>query len=106
MRILRMALVWSLIASLPAVAETGADHSYRPPRGFVPDAATAIRIAVAVWEPIYGRAKIAGEKPYKASLINGVWVVEGSLAPESLGGVARAEISKEDGRIIRVTHGQ
>jgi hypothetical protein len=30
-------------------------HNYKPAQGYVPDAATAIKIAVAVWEPIYGQ---------------------------------------------------
>jgi len=81
-------------------------HNYKPSQGYVPDQATAIRIALAVWEPIYGRAEIAGEAPYKAELIGGVWVVEGNLPAGMLGGVALAEIAKDDGKIIRVSHGK
>jgi len=33
--------------------------SYIPPNGFVPDAATAGRIAEAIWIPIYGEQHIA-----------------------------------------------
>jgi hypothetical protein len=84
-----------------------AQSNYKPPQGYVPDAETAINIAVAVWEPIYGRDKIAEEKPYKAKLRNGVWVIEGSLpAGHNVGGVALAEISKEDGRVLKVIHGK
>ncbi len=85
-------------------------HSAKPKDGFVPDAKTAIKIAVAVWEPIYGEAQIAGEKPYSARLdTNGVWTVESSLPRGVLGspvkgGVAVAEIAKSDGRILRVSH--
>src|SRR5437764_401937 len=65
------------------------------------------RIAVAIWEPIYGEDKIASEKPYQARLdTKGVWVVEGSLPKGWLGGVAIAEIAKDDGRILRVSHGK
>ena len=89
------------------VAQT---QKYGPPKeGFVPDAKTAIRIAVAVWEPIYGKAQIAGEKPYSARLdTNGVWTVEGSLPKgfDGKGGVAVAEIAKSDGRILGVGHGK
>jgi hypothetical protein len=42
--------------------------------GYVPDAVTAIKIAVAVWEPIYGAEHIATE------LNNGVWIVAGFVA--------------------------
>jgi hypothetical protein len=81
-------------------------HNYRPSEGYVPDAVTAIKIAVAVWEPIYGREQIAAEKPYKAILQDGVWIVEGSLPRGMAGGVAVAEISKYDGKILRVSHGK
>jgi len=79
-------------------------HNFRPPSGYVPDAATAIKIAIAVWEPIYGAKLIASEKPHDATLQKGVWTVRGSLPKNTPGGVAIAELSKEDGRIIRVSH--
>jgi hypothetical protein len=78
-----------------------------PKDGFVPDAKTAIKIAVAVWEPIYGEAAIAKEKPYRAKLLtNTVWKVEGSLPAgiDVMGGVATAFISKSDGKILDVYH--
>jgi hypothetical protein len=78
---------------------------FAPPNGFVPNEATAIRIAVAVWEPIYGIAQIAAQKPYRARLEKGVWVVEGTLHSD-LGGVAIAEIAKSDARVLRVGHGR
>lgn len=55
-----------------AIAAGGAasesSESYIPPQGFVPDAATASRIAEAVWIPIYGEKHIAAEKPFKVTL--------------------------------------
>jgi NTF2 fold immunity protein len=72
----------------------------------VPDETTAIKIAVAVWEPVYGKEKIAEQAPYKAALKNGVWLVTGSLPARTLGGVAIAEINKEDGMVLRVSHGK
>jgi hypothetical protein len=89
-------------------AEGEAKHTYKPREGYVPDAETAIAIAVAVWNPIYGKDKIEKEKPYKATLSKGVWTVEGSLPMPGrmVGGVAVAEIAKEDGKILRVSHGK
>ena len=81
-----------------------AKQSYIPRKGFVPDSATAVRIAVAVWCPIYGANQIASEQPFVATLHDGVWTVTGSLPPESVGGVAWAEIAKADARIIRAGH--
>jgi hypothetical protein len=70
---------------------------YMPPEGFVPDEETAIKIAEAVWLPIYGRS-VLGQKPYKATLIDGKnWLVVGTE-----GKVAFAEIDKYSGEILRV----
>ena len=107
-------LVTSLVAGAGVLfaAVESAKHTVKPPAGFVPDAKTAIKIAVAVWEPIYGEKEIVRERPYTARLgSNGIWVVEGSfhagwLDTAAKGGVAIAEISKNDGRILRVSHGR
>ena len=77
-----------------------------PPSGMVPDAETAIAIAVAIWKPIYGAEEIQAQRPFKAKLTKGVWHVEGSLPPGIPGGVAEARISKTDGRVLYVLHGQ
>jgi len=95
----------ALAAAITFAAEIASD-GFKPKDGFVPDARTAIKIAVAVWEPIYGEEHIASEKPYRASLTNGVWTVTGSLPAGSAGGVAIAEIAKDDGEVLKVIHGQ
>jgi hypothetical protein len=79
--------------------------SYVPKDGFVPDKITAIKIAIAVWLPIYGKT-IYKEKPYSAELKNGVWFVQGSLPKGSVGGVAEIAIQKSDGKILGVIHGK
>jgi hypothetical protein len=94
-----------LLASLVLAAEDP-KHSYKPDAGYVPDSKTAIKIAVAVWEPIYGEKEIAKEKPYHATLTNGVWTVGGTFHGSGFGGVAVAEISKGDARVLRVSHGK
>jgi hypothetical protein len=106
-----VALLVVVVGGIALVAQTP-KHSVKPKNGFVPDAKTATKIAVAVWEPIYGEAQIASERPYRARLdTNNVWTVEGSL-PKGFwggavkGGVALAEIAKTDGRILRVSHGK
>jgi NTF2 fold immunity protein len=81
-------------------------HSFKPEPGFVPDEKTAIAIAVAVWLPIYGEKIIKNEKPFVATLKDGVWHVTGSLPKNVCGGVAVAEISKDDARILRISHGK
>lgn len=79
---------------------------YKPKEGYIPDEETAIAIAVAVWNPIFGKERIETEKPYRASLKDGVWTVTGSLPKGYNGGTAIAEISKDDGKILRVIHEQ
>jgi hypothetical protein len=91
-----------IVASSPMLAQ----RMYMPPGGYVPDAATAIKIAVAVWEPIYGRKQIQNQKPFRGALRDGVWTVYGSLPPNTPGGVAEADISKKDGRVLRVMRGK
>ena len=100
--IILMSLGLSL-ASPPMLAQ---EHHYRPAQGLVPDAKTAITIAVAVWSPIYGEKQIASERPYVASLAEGKWTVTGSLPKGLVGGVALAVIAKSDGQVLRVSHGQ
>jgi NTF2 fold immunity protein len=85
------------------------EHSYVPPAGFVPDKNTAVRIAEAVLDPIYGEDQIKAEGPLDAKLneAGDTWIVWGHLPkPANRGGAAYVEISKADGRILRVTHGK
>ncbi len=81
-------------------------HSVQPASGFVPDEATAVRVAEAILIPIYGKALVEGERPFTAKLTGHVWKVTGHLPLGVDGGVAEAWIDKRDGRILRVTHGK
>ncbi|MCJ7936189.1 MAG: YbbC/YhhH family protein [Chryseobacterium sp.] len=45
---------------------------------YVPNEETAVKIAQAVWYSIYGN-KIDHFLPYKAVLVNNVWIVNGTL---------------------------
>jgi NTF2 fold immunity protein len=107
-----MFIFWIAVAStIVLLAADLGKENYKPKEGYVPDEKTAIRIAVAVWIPIYGEKQIEEEKPYHATLSNGVWYVMGSLPKPTpryvvAGGVAVAEIAKDDGRILRVIHYQ
>ncbi len=79
----------------------------KPAMGYVPDGDTAIAIAVAAWNPIYGKDKIEAEKPYTAKFHDGHWYVEGSLPAEfNVGGTALAKISKDSGGIVGIIHGK
>src|SRR5450755_1066852 len=75
------ALALFLIVPLTARQRTRAQktHGYWPASGYVPDAATAVKVGVAVLIPVYGEQKIASERPLKATLDGDVWTVEGTL---------------------------
>jgi len=98
-------LIVVLIISYGFACSVESKANYKLKDGYVPNAKTAIKIAVAVWTPIYGKENIEKQKPYRAILRNGIWHVTGTLH-YALGGVAEAEISKDDGRIIRIIHGK
>jgi len=78
---------------------------YIPKSGFVPDKTTAIKIAEAIWLPIYGE-RIYKKRPYSIKLENGIWFIMGTLLPNSKGGVPYIEIQKKDGKILKVMHGK
>ena len=61
-------------------------HHFVPQAGFVPDEATAIKIAEVVWTPIYGNS-LKAERPFHAKLIGDVWHVEGSLPTGNSGAI-------------------
>ena len=79
-------------------------HSYVPKQGFVPDELTAVRVAEAIATPIYGKKQLDRQAPLTATLSGDIWTVQGTIAPEMLGGVVLVQIAKSDGRVIRVTH--
>jgi hypothetical protein len=87
-------------------------HSFgqgvKPTKGFVPDAATASRIAEAVLIPIYGKV-VVGERPFQATLKDGIWSVtstrrcqENLPGPMSCYGGHWVRLSKDDGHILQV----
>jgi hypothetical protein len=71
--------------------------------GYVPDSLTAIKIAEAIWVPIYGE-NIYEYLPFEAVLINdSIWIVSGTVHTTK-GGSPFAEIKKKNGMIINVYH--
>jgi hypothetical protein len=88
---------------LALVKADGGLGKYRPPNGFVPDKETAIAIAVAAWQPIFGKEIIEREAPYQANLVDGIWVVSGTgkFGPD---GTAKALIRQNTGEILQIDH--
>jgi hypothetical protein len=112
-RLFGAAVVLALVAPVRLSAQAvqpEPKHSHTPVNGFVPDGATAVKIAEAVLVPIYSGTVVAKERPFRAKLVGEVWIVEGTLSCEGaagcFGGVAIVEINRKDGRILRVSHGK
>jgi len=91
------------VETVDVIIENG---SAIPVIGRVPNEETAIRIAEAVWLPIYGDL-IYDSRLFKARLVDdSIWVVYGTLPKGYAGGIPYAEISKSDGKILKVSHGK
>lgn len=74
--------------------------------GYVPNEKTAMKVAEAIWLPIYGE-QIYNEKPFHATLKNdSIWIVEGTLPEGTLGGTAYIEIQRKDCKVLKVIHGK
>jgi NTF2 fold immunity protein len=82
------------------------DNNVNHSLDYVPNKETAIKIAEAIWLPIYGN-EIYEDTPFVATLKHSsVWVVQGSLNYYTEGGVPHIEIRKSDCKILKVTHGK
>src|SRR5207237_10213886 len=77
MRFGTISLALLLVPYLAGAQQPG-PQGYVPPHSFVPDSATAVRIAIAAWIPIYGENMITPEEPFAASLQDSVWTVRGT----------------------------
>ena len=118
-----------LLAVVPACARSAPEPVYCPSppvpesdlaaaswaaggKDAVPNAETAIRIAMAVWTPIYGAEMVEVEAPFDAKRApDGSWFVCGTMhcsngLPTCKGGVLEAWIARRDGQVLRVTHGK
>jgi hypothetical protein len=74
-----------------------------PKHGFVPDNQTAVRIVEAILPPICGNGCAARNRPFEATLDNGVWTVEGHPprpAGQRGGGMLQVHIDQHTGAIL------
>lgn len=89
-----------------ACSTKNSESHWKRSDGYVPNAATAIKIAEAVLPNIYGE-QVNEKKPFKATLVDeSIWVINGTLPSDMDGGVPHIEIQKSDGRIIKIIHGK
>ena len=115
MNILLKTLALLLFSLFITVANAGNENgnnlkprmdTYVPENGYVPDEITAVLVAEAILVPIYGKAEIERQKPFVTSLSGNVWTITGSIPKNLLGGVFLIQINKQDGTVIRLTHGK
>jgi hypothetical protein len=79
----------------------------------------ALEIAREGAYQLYGKDQIAGQEPLEAKLNQDVWLIEGTfdcpsiklkegeiLESECVGGVVQVKVSKQDGKIIDICHGE
>lgn len=83
---------------------TALNLNHSPVDDYVPDEKTAIKVAEAIWLPIYGDG-VLDKKPFKATQSDDgkVWIVKGTVPKGMLGGYPIAEIRKSDCKILRVS---
>jgi hypothetical protein len=97
-----------VIASLLVYSQT--QPSAQPKEGSVPNAETAVNLAEAALNPVYGEKTVKSERPFKATLEGDVWTVVGTLhcggAPRCNGGTAEVKISKSLGQVLQMGHGK
>ncbi|MFN8337057.1 MAG: YbbC/YhhH family protein [Cyclobacteriaceae bacterium] len=80
------------------------NHLYKSEKGLVPDESTAIKVAEAIWYPVYGNG-IDKEKPFVAKLVDEIWIVKGTIKTD-FGGALYIEIQKKDCKILKMYHGK
>lgn len=79
---------------------------YQPPHGMISTPRIAKQVARIYLDAIYGAGTIAHELPLKVAISREVWHVEGTLASNSVGGVAEIELCQSSGQVLRVFHGK
>ncbi|MBL0211958.1 MAG: hypothetical protein IPQ13_13770 [Holophagaceae bacterium] len=105
----------SLIFFLSVIAQIGCQEPYlgvyeakieHKEVDVVPDERTAIEVALVILKRIYGDQQMESQKPFKATLDRGVWVIEGFFPNDgkSLGGAAYIGIRKSDGKVVFWNH--
>jgi NTF2 fold immunity protein len=84
--------------------EMKSSRSFVPKNGYVPDKDTAIAIAYAVSVPVYGKESVDAEKPFRAEVDGGKWIVLGTLHGQTSGGTLIVQIDRNTGTISYLNH--
>ena len=76
----------------------------QPKDGVIATAKVAEAVAFSYLVPIYGEAMIRRELPLRASLSGGVWTVDGTLPPGTVGGTAHILLCRRNGTVLSIIH--
>ena len=66
----------------------------------------ALKLARLILIEKYGKHNIGRQEPLIIKETDLTWTIRGSLKPGYVGGVALIEIRKNDGAVIRISHGK
>ncbi len=72
----------------------------------IKDKNTAIKVAEAILFSRYGKEEIENERPYKTYLLDGYWVINGTLPTGMRGGTFLIILNSTNGEVIKLTHGK
>ena|SRR5215472_745757 len=111
---MKRATCTTILYTAIAIAGATAQQANKAAPVAVLDEATAVQIAEKALARVYGKKKVASERPFKATLRAGIWYVGGTLYCKNehgkrivgacIGGVAMAEVRQNDGRVLKATH--
>lgn len=71
----------------------------------IPDKETAIKIAEKILFKVYGKENIEEQKPYEIYLIDGYWIMFGTLH-YGVGGTFLIVMDSKNGEVINIGHGK
>ena len=77
-----------------------------PTEGVLPDEATVVKVAEAVFAPVFGNDAVSKYRPYHAVLKHGIWTVYGTLQTNARGGTPMMTVQKSDGRVTEIWFSQ
>jgi hypothetical protein len=72
----------------------------------IKDKETAIQVSEAMLFKIYSKDNITSQRPYEVNLIDGYWILNGTLPKNMLGGTFLIIIKATNGQVIKLTHGK
>lgn len=72
----------------------------------IKDEQAAVAVAEAILFKVYGEENIRRQRPYGVYKTDHYWVITGTLAEGTLGGVFEIALDANDARVIGLTHGK